>query len=427
MATSQSDNPDKRPVSKNMGGRADTSQDEINLGDYFRIVWRRKYFIVLGAVCPAFLVWLILFFSPSVCRVTYTYNLGRDVKTYQALLGWFQDNNSPNVPTDRVEKSILSKKERAILFDKFFNVERIEKLATKLTEKERRIPFDRFYSAKNFEKLTTKLRENGFEEYARDISPAKIQLDVSDTSLAVTIISGQDQDVRKISSIVTDNIEKVVPMYSVEEDLNGEVIRLRAAMADAEKNKFKLENELERKKAILARLKALAPMEPGMAPGGLVLHFDSVRESSEYLPLPYQIQATEVNIINIEQTIRADQETYDYYSAMLSFNEWLLGEVRNKMSSYYTIGEFHSFLIQTTGGYEGSVLKSYLSAYIKKIENAMSANTPAVETPGISVIPNGGLKKAGIVFVGLLMMTTFGAFLLDVAQKGQKPVAVKSS
>ena len=396
MATSQSDNPDKRPVSKSTGGRADTSHDEIDLGDYFRVLWWRKYFVVFGAAGPALLVWLFFFFSPSDYRATHTYDIGPDARTYGALLGRFQDKDSPNGAADRVEK-------------------------------DRRILVDRFYSVENLDKLAAKLRENGFEEYARDISPTKIQLNVSDALLAVTVTGRRADDVRTISSSVIDNMEKVIPMYGVKEHLSGDVTRLRTAMAGIEENKFSLELELERKKAISTRLKSLESTDPGMTPDGLILHFESVRENSEYLPLLYQVRATDTNIINIEQTIRANQEQYDYYGAMLSLNEMLLEEIKNKMSSYYTIGEFHSFLAQIMGGYEGSDLRSYLSAYIKKIENAMSANTPVIETPRITSVPKGGIKKAGVVFVGLLMMTTFGAFLLDAAQKGLKPGAVKSS
>lgn len=427
MAVSQDDNADRRPVSNSTRGRVDTSRDEIDLGDYLGILWRRRYFVVFGAVCPALLVWLIPFFSPSIYKVTYTYEVGSDARTYRALLGQFQDGGSPYRAADANEKSALSERERRLLFDRFYSEEKIGKLAARLTEKEYRTLRDRFYSQENLDKLAVKLKENGFEEYAHGVSPATIQLEGSDTLLTVTITGKQAQDVRKISSVVRDNLENVVPMYSVEQRLAGNGAELRAAMADIEENRFNLELELESKKAISARLKALASAETGADLNGLVLHFENVHENSEYLPLPYQAQAADANIINVEQTIRSSQEKYDYYGAVLSLNERLLDEVRNKMSSYYTIGEFHSFLARTMGDYEGSDVKNYLAAYIRKIENAMSANTPLVETPGINEVPKGGLRKAGIVFIALLMITTFGAFLLEVAQKSQKPGAVKSS
>ncbi len=401
MATSQNGIPDKRPPSKNPGGGFDTSKDEIDLSDYFRILWRRKYLIVVGAACPALLVWLSLYFSPRSYRVTYTYDIGPHARAYRSVLGQFQDKGSPDEAADKAEEDMLS-------------------------EGDRRILLERFYSEENFDKLATRLNENGFEEYARDLSQTKIQLEVSDASLAVTMIGRRAEDMQRISSIVGDNMEKVIPMYFVKEHLSDIVAALKTEMADIEENKFNLELELERKKAISARLKTLASTDPGMAPTGLVLHFENVRENSEYLPLPYQVQAADANIVNIEQTIRTDQEKYNYYGGLLSLNERLLEEVRNKMSSYYTIEEFHAFLAQIMGDYESSELKDCLSAYVKRIENIMSASTPIVEKPRISSVPKGSLKKTGIVFVALLMMTTFGAFLLEAAPKSRKPGAVKS-
>lgn len=402
MAASQSDVPDKQPVSKRSESRADTAMDEINLSEYFGVIWRRKYFVVFGAVCPALLVWLVLFFSPSDYRITYTYDIGPDARAYRAVLGQFQNGDSPDGAVDKVEKAVVSEQDRKILLD-------------------------RFYSVENLDKLAAKLRENGFGEYARDISQTKIQLEVSDTSLAVTMTGRRAEDMQRISSIVRDNLEKVIPMYFVKEHLNGEVAKLKTEMAGIEENKFSLELELERKKAISARLKTLASTEPGMALNGLVLHFESVRENSEYLPLSYQVQATDASIINIEQTIRSNQEKYDYYGSLLGLNVRLLEEVRNKMPSYYTLGEFHSFLAHIMGDDESSDLRSYLSAYIKKIENTMSAHTPIVENPRVSSVPKGSLKKTGIVFVALLMVTTFGAFLWEAAQKDRRPGDVKSS
>jgi hypothetical protein len=399
MATSQNDIPDKQPVSKHTRVRSDISDDEIDLSDYFRILWRRKYFVVFGAVGPALLVWLILFFSPRDYKVTYIYDVGPDAKNYRALLGQFQDKDSPDEST---EKTVPPKNDGRILLDGF-------------------------YSAENFDKLAAKLKQDGFAEYARGISQTKIQLDVSSTSLAVTIVGRPAEDMQRISSIVRDNLEKVIPMYFVKEYVSDAVASLKTEMADIEENKFNLELALERKKATLAGLKTLASTDTGVAPSGLVLHFENVRQNSEYLPLSYQVQATDVNIVNIEQTIRANQEKYNYYGALLSLNERLLEEVRNKMSSYYTIEEFHSFLAQIMGDYESSELRDYLSAYTKRIENAISARAPIVEKPGISSVSKGSLRKTGIVFVGLLMMTTFGVFLLEAVQKSRKPGPAKLS
>ena len=395
MASSDSDTENSRSLSTNTGGKADTSSDEIDLVDYLTVLWRRKYFIALGAVLPSLLVFSFSYFSPGDCRVTYTYDIRSVEKDPVVLLGGFARTEAP----DKLDTDSGSDERPGIGY------------AT--------VP-DRFYSDENLDKLAAKLKESGFGDYAQRISRANVQLEISETSLAITVTGGRAEDIQRISSIVRDNLEKVIPLYFVKEHLSGEVARLKSEMAGIEENRFNLQLELERKKAVLARLKSLASADAGITPGGPILHFEKVRKNSEYLPLSYQVQAADVNIINIEEAIRANQQKHSYHGELLSLDEMLLEEVRNKTSSYYTIEEFRSFLTRLAGDYEGSELRHYLSAYIKRIENTMSATTPIVEKPRITEVPRGSLRKTGIVFVALLMITTFGAFVLETVQDSRK-------
>jgi len=235
----------------------------------------------------------------------------------------------------------------------------------------------------------------------------------------MTIKAKLQRDIQKISLIIRDDFEKVIPIYSVKQKLNETIIGYKAKMADIEENRFSLELELERKKAILTKLKNLEPADSYKIPGSIILHFDNVSENSEYLPLAYQVQAADANIINIEETIKANQEKYDYYKDLLSLNESLFDEIKSKASLYYTIQEFHSFLTNTIADYKDKKLTDYLNAYIKKIENEISAYPPVMEKPRIFLIPKDNVRKIGIVFALLLMITTFGAFLLEGIQKSR--------
>jgi len=176
---------------------------------------------------------------------------------------------------------------------------------------------------------------------------------------------------------------------------------------------------LERKKAISAKLKNLKPADPNIIPSGIVLQFDNVSKNSVYLPLVYQIQVTDANIIDLEENIGANQKKYDYDKSLLSLNERLFDQVRNKISSYYTIQEFHAFLTNMVNDYEDRGLIGYLNAYIKKIENSISTNVPVIGKPGVYIVPKGAVKKAVIVFAVLLLITTFAAFLLEGIKKNQ--------
>jgi len=402
MTNPQNDIPNSKPASKNTMYKANIYEDEIDLIDYLNILWKRKYFIVLSSVLPTLLLGLILFFSPIDYRATFTYDIVPKKTDYKKLLEKFSSAENWDELTAKLEE------------DKF-------------SERDRRILLDRFYSAENLGILAAKLEENGFNEYAQGISKAKIQLEISDTFLTMTVIGRSQEDMQRISSIVRNNFERVLPVSSVKQELNSDIARLKIDMVAIEENKFNLELELERKRSTLTKLKDLEPVDSNRIPGGIILHFDNVSENSEYLPIAYQIQATDANIINIEETIKANQRKYKYYKDLLSLNEKLFDEVKDKTSSFYDIWEFHSFLTRMASDCKDEELIHYLNAYMKKIENAIFANTPIVEKPMIYSVPKGSLRKTGIAFVALLMITTFGAFLLEAVQKSRKPGSVKAS
>lgn len=61
-------------VDVNIQGETNIYDDEINLIDYFLIVWKRKRFILILSFLPALLVGLFYFFSPGDYKVTYLYD-----------------------------------------------------------------------------------------------------------------------------------------------------------------------------------------------------------------------------------------------------------------------------------------------------------------------------------------------------------------
>jgi hypothetical protein len=148
------------------------------------------------------------------------------------------------------------------------------------------------------------------------------------------------------------------------------------------------------------------------------LQFD-VGGKSEYFPLRYQIQALESQIVGLEESIEANTKKYNYYKNLLVLNEKLSAELKNSISSYYTIRQFHSFLTRLIDDYEAVELKDYLASYIKRIENRISASSPVSENPKISSIAKGTAKKSTIVFAIALMISVFAAFLLEGLKKSQ--------
>jgi hypothetical protein len=108
---------------------------------------------------------------------------------------------------------------------------------------------------------------------------------------------------------------------------------------------------------------------------------------------------------------------------LLTLNEKLSAEIRNKTTSYYTIQQFYSFLTDSAEDYEDRTLKGYLNSYIKKIENRISGNKPVTKKPKVYAVSKGTVKKTTIAFVVLLMVTTFTAFLLEGIQKTRAQIS----
>ncbi|MHC4585583.1 MAG: hypothetical protein ACYS3N_13710 [Planctomycetota bacterium] len=388
MASSKNDIPKNQSIPDDVVGQADAPEDEIDLLDYFSVLWRRKYFIALVSSLPTLLLILILSLSPRSYKLTYLYDTGLMKRSYKTLL-------------------------------------------------------DRFYSAENLDMLTLRLKENKVDGRSQGMIAANVKFEVSPsyfeanaaqdadvenlpargTLLTMTILDKSRKDIEKISSIIRDNFEKVLPIYDVKQELSTTTIDFKTKMADIEKDRFLLELELEKKRGVLAKLEDLESASSNKTASGIILQFDDVSENSQYLPLAYQMQVNISSIIHIEESIRADEKKYNYYKDLLSLNEELSDEVEDKRSSYYTIQQFHSFLTDMIVNYRDKQLIDYLNAYIKATENVISTNTPVVERPSIYPVPKGTVKKSAVSFVSFLMIALFAAFLLEAIQRKQAPTS----
>ena len=393
MACPEDSSANKQDTDSGTQEKRDIYEDEIDLMDYFLVLWNRKWFVFFASVLPALVVGLAVFLSPRDYKISYTYNVRLDEKTFK------------------------------ILEDKFYSTENLEKLIGKLQEG----GLER-YAKKLAE---TKTAENLKEFVSFEISPRyfeviesskvkdwedleKIQ-QVRGSLLEMQIVAQSKENIRAIASLCRENFEQIIPLYSEREELSTKIINLKEKMAGIEEARYALNLELERKKSTLEKLKNSDSESLGKLPGDIILQFNNVGENSAFLPLAYQVQAAETQIINLEEQIRANKEDYDYYSDLLKLNETLLSYVKKVMPSRSTLEQFHSFLTKTLAEYNESNrhLLDYLKAYIKRIENKTANVIPLVERPNVYSVAKGTVKKSAIVFVTALMLSVFTAFLLE--------------
>ncbi|GAH80095.1 unnamed protein product, partial [marine sediment metagenome] len=252
----------------------------------------------------------------------------------------------------------------------------------------------RFYSEENLNKIINVLRENGLNDYAElirnagnsldalkkllkfeavpsytDLSKTKItdpeQLEqiqkLTAQLLNMTIVGEPKEDLLKIASVIKSDFESMISTYMIQEQLSANIRTYRTMMADIESNRFSLELTLKTNKSALEKLKSIKTLTIDKIESDIILQFD-VGGRSEYLPIEYQIQAAESKIIQLEETIKENEEKYKYYKNLLDLNEKLFAEVQNKTLSGYTIQQFRLFLLESVKEVEKEELKDYLSS-----------------------------------------------------------------
>jgi hypothetical protein len=361
--------------------------DEIDLSAYLAILWKRRRFIIVCSVLPSLIFALFLVASPSDCRVSYTFDIGLDEEARRI---------SDNQLFGAGDMDILNRKSEE---------------DHQSDDGSQKLLLQAFHEPENLERLAARLKKNGLHEYAQDMSEIDINLQASGSSLTLNVVGRPVEEVRRVSSFLGKNFEKVVQMDLVKASLDNSISVVRAMMTDIERNTFAMEFELEKEKAILVRLRELGTVGPNDAPGGIVLHVDGVRESRELLPVAYQIQVVNTGIIEIEETINADRKIYTYCQSVLALNEKLLCEMMNDESSHYKHEQFRSLLNTIAGEYKDK--KDYLASHVRRLNEAVSTKVPVIGGPKVEFIPKGTTKKTTIVFVLLLALTTFSAFLRE--------------
>jgi capsular polysaccharide biosynthesis protein len=405
MTSSEKDISKSRISGTNIHEESNTYEDEINLIDYFIVLWKRKYFIFLAAILPAMIVGIFFFLSPRNYKVTYVYDVKGDV----------------DLPNDD---------------------------GWKLNGKNYNLLVDIFYSEGNFNRLIDGLRKDGFKEYASQISDSNNTLDkfiqfeatppfldisrfnitnpdqlkqIRDMKallLEVTIVGKPKENMYKISSVIRDNIENVIPLYIVQKQLLTSIIKYNDLLADIERNRFNLELSLKKTNKVLASLKEVSVGIPANKQDNIVLQFN-VGEQSQYLPLDYQIQASESMKIELEENIKTNEEKYKYHKDLLGLNNKVLAELGSKLTSKYSEEQFKAFLNGLAASCEKPEMKDYLSSYIKKVDNGIMIYKPVTEKPRIYPISKGTVKKSGIVFVAAFMIAVFAAFLREGLEKNK--------
>jgi len=363
-------------------------EDEINLADYLRLIWRRRRFILAGSLFPALIVGLIILLWPRQYKTTYVYDIG------------------------------LAQKDYEILYDRFYSDENLERIVSRLEQAGVTRYIRRRDKAK--EKIALRVSPNFFEgrrSEAEQIEELRKLQQVKGTLVSITMSGRSQEEVEKIATIVRGNFEEVLPMYAVRQSLRADIAQLKADMGKIEGDRFSVELEFNRNKAVLAKLEELEPNAAPELRGDIIVQFNDVGKNRDFLPLPYQVQAAKSAVVNLEQAMRASMEEYKYKGRLLGVAEMLFEQVQQNSNRAYTVGRFCSFVASAVKNYQEPELVDYLRAYQKRLENSVSTYVPVVEKPLVRCVSKGTLEKTSLVFVVTLLLAVLAAFVAEGLQR----------
>lgn len=366
----------------------------------FGLLWRRRLLIAAGTVIPALLAALLLFLWPRKYTATFVY------------------------------EHPVRESEYNVLVRRFYSLENLEKVAGRLREKGlTRCAQDLLgcQSEGSLEKLIRLTASPAYPKRLQTTDPATSEkISAFQAQLLSVQITGRSRkDVETTADVVTANFEHVLPMYAIRNDLKELIRRFKVMAADIEDNRFTLDMDLQREQARREKLKALEGGQPSsdskseirnsnsQPEDRLVLQFTDVKSSREFLPLPYQIQAVQSKIIDLQETIRGNEDKYTYCVGVLELSDKLLNQVEQSILTHYTVQQFLGFVGEQLLACKDKAQADFLKSYIRRTENLVLVSTRAGQSPVIYPVPKHLVGTSLLVFIAAMMVTIFAAVVLE--------------
>jgi len=391
-------NPDETTATAPGAGFRDSGQAtgprQTAMGQFLLLLWRWKLLIGGGSVLAALLVGLLLHFWPPKYTATFVYEHPMTESEYNVLLHQFY--SSENLA--RISRQLQEKG--------------LARCARELLDCETESSLQRLIQFTAMPAYPKRLQTTD-PATSEKISGLQAQL------LSIEITGRSRQDVQTMAEVVTSNFEQVLPMYAVRKDLKESIRRFKTMAADIEDNRFTLLIDLQKEQARLEKLKAMDGSTPDPAQDRVVLQFNDIKGSSEFLPLSYQVRAVQAKIIDLQETVNVNKERYSFYIGILQLNDKLLNEVEQNILTHYTVQQFLGFLGQQLLANKEEMLADYLKSYIRKTENLLLAGTRAGENPVIYPVPKYVVRGGILALVLSLMLTTFAAVALESRHEGR--------
>jgi len=364
---------------------------------FLHLLWRRRLLIAVGSLVPALLAALLLFVWPRKYTATFVY------------------------------EHPVKESEYHVLVRRFYSLENLGKIADQLREKglgQCAQDLLDCQSEGSLEKLIRLTPSPAYPKRLQTTDPATSEkISAFQAQLLSVQIAGRPRkDVETIAGVVTANFERVLPMYAIRNDLKELIRRFKTTAAEIEDDRFTLDMDLQKEQARFEKLRALEgsasassdqPAQGQTSRDSLILQFTDLKSGQELLPLPYQIRAVQSKIIDLQETIRSNEDKYTYSVGVLELANKLLNQVEQSILTPYTAQQFLGFVGEQLLACKDKAQADFLKSYMRKTENLVLVSTRAGESPVIYPVPRHLVGVSLLVFIASLMVMIFAGVVLE--------------
>lgn len=384
------------PAGPRASGYGTTPRDAPAAWRYLCLLWKRRFLIAGTALLPAVLLALLLSLWPRKYTAAFVYERPLSESHYNILLRRFHSREN----LDRIIRQLRG---------------------LGLGDYARR--FDEARTEKSLEKLIRFEVSPAYPKRLQTTDPATSeQIGAFQARLLSVRITGDTEaQVLEAATVLTGNLENVLPLYDVRVDLKGSIQQYRILAAQIEETRFSLMLDLQREQAKLEKLKGIEAATSEVPQGNIVLQFNDVLNSREFLPLSYQIRAVQARIIDLQEQLSSDAEKYRLHLQILDLNDRLLRKIEESLLTDFTLQQFVAFLGEQLPACQDQALSDYLKSYIRKTENLILVNTRAGERPVVYPVPRNIAARSVLAFVGFLMVGVFLAVVFEYRQPRHRP------
>jgi hypothetical protein len=380
----------KNPSNEEHNKEFRLSANNVNWVENLIVLWKWKYFVIIATLLPTLIAGLIFTILLKNYKVFYTYDIE------------------------------LGARDFSIIENAFYSAKNLGKLTEKMNQEELKTYKDKLLQAGRIGKIKKYIHFEIQPSYimslissdnvnVRDLNSVQQE---KGTSLTIHIEAKSAKGLTEISLICKENFEQIIPLYLEKKYLIDTICNFKTKLADIENERYPLSLKLEAEKAALEKFKKNTYEITDKLPSEIIVQFNNP-DNMQYLPLPYQIQAAETQVINLEKQVEINNDEYKHYTTLLKVTEDIYNKISDLMASNGTFLQLHSFLIDALTKYDENNQRDYLSSYIKRVENKIMITAPLSEQPEVYSVSNGAVKKTAIVCILSLILSIFTSFLLE--------------